>query len=229
MEDIFNSVTVTITYTPSIKVSVKQTSTSDVLFYFYVVNTTYNNKNTILLKSIGNAIEPTNFNNESLSTIGPQIIYRNNNVLYGRTGFYTSYNQTFIVDSITTCFEEGKATGFIGFECSDFQNPMFVISPTINDKVGFIGITSLGQNNIGIRTLTYNNKTTIEHNLYNLQIKESSTTTMTNMFLPESINGEYFSNIYLITSIEPNIPQQIQYDNHIYLPCMNNHIALKIY
>ena len=50
MEDIFNSVTVTITYTPSIKVSVKQTSTSDVLFYFYVVNTTYNNKNTILLK-----------------------------------------------------------------------------------------------------------------------------------------------------------------------------------
>ena len=228
MEDLFN-VTVSFDASQSNKITVTDNTTSDVICYFYISRESYNDRYVIVVKSIGISVTPTDFTNESSSTIGPQLLYVKDNAKYGRTGFFTSSNQKFIVDRIVTCISSGHATNFIGFECDDYDNPMFIISPTNNGNVGFIGVTTFNNSNVGIRTLTYNNQTTVEHNLLSVRIDNSSTTQMTNLFLPESTNQEYFPHIYLVTALEPNTEDLFKFNSHIYLPCMNKCLTILIY
>ena len=230
IEELFDFVSVSIDTSNQTKLTVTNNNTSEVLFFLYVITTTYNDRNTLLIKTYGQSITPTDFVNEDMSSCGPQILYKKQNTIYGRCGFITATNQKFIVDEMTVCLNESnKTTNFIGFSCNEYDEPLFLISPTNLGNIGFIGITTLNTNNVGIRALTYNNKTTVEHNLKNIQITNSSITGMTNMFIPESTNGEYFPYVYLITSIEDNTLEQIQYDFKIYLPCINHHLAVLIY
>ena len=230
IEELFDFVSVSIDTTNQTKLTVTNINTSEVLFFLYVVQTTYNDRATLLIKTYGQNITPTDFINEDMTSCGPQILYKKQNTLYGRCGFITATAQKFIIDDMTVCLDESnKTTHFIGFSCNEYNEPLFLISPTNLGNIGFIGITTLNSNNVGIRTLTYDNKTTIEHNLKNLQIQNSSITGMTNMFIPESANGEYFPYVYLITSIEDTALTQIQYDYKIYLPCINHHLAVLIY
>jgi len=229
MESLFNNVSVNIDNTTSIsKISVYNNSI--LILYMYCSVITFNERQTIEIKTYGNTITPSSFINEDLSSWGPQILYNKDGSSYGRSGFITAQTQKFVVDTLTVCLDDNKNTkNFVSFECNEHSNPIFIITPTNLNNIGFIGVTSFSENSIGLRTLTYNNQTTKEHNLLTKQITNSSITSMTNMFIPESTNGEYFPYVYLITAKENIEIEQIQFNNHIYLPCLNFHLALLIY
>ena len=231
MEDIFNNISITIDNTDQTRINVIDSNTDDILFYFYVARTIYNNRDTLLLKTYGNTVNATTYNREDSSDWGPQVLYKNeNDVICSRAGFVTSGAQKFIIDSITVCLDDNsKANYYIAFSCKEYIQPLFIISPTNLGNLGIIGITTNNSNTTGMRTLTYNNKKTIEHNLNNIQISNSSVTSLTKLFIPESLNGEYFNYVYMLLALEDIEDEYLKFNNHIYMRCLKDKLAVIIY
>ena len=232
IQSLFDNVTTEIDTSNQTKITVLNTTTNEVLLYFFVIQSTYNNRNILLLKTYGLNIYPSDVIREDSDDWGPMVVYKStNDLIYGKAGFLTTPNtQSFIIDELTYCLNEDNNTVyFIGLSCNDCVGPMFIITPTNLNNLGILGITTMANNDIGIRTVTYNNKTTQEHNLNILQIKNSNITSMTKYFLPESINAEYFPYVYLINGVEDSTLDIIKYNNHMYIPCFNNCMALIIY
>lgn len=173
------------------------------------------------------------FIRDNANNYGPNVVYNKNNTLYSRysrSGFINYNANTFLLDSLSICYsDDNKPQNFLTF---DFNNkPTFIISITDNNNFGTIGVTVKNATTYNVSIISHNNNTTQEHNLYKIQIKNSSITSMTKLFLPESTNGEYFNYIYLVTASEPNninLDNYI-YNQHIYLPCLDNYLTLLTY
>ena len=230
MYDLFDDINIIVNSDNQTCVSVLDSSNT-LLLYFYVVNTIYANRNTLLIKTQGLNVSSVPYNREDYSDWGPQIIYKNSsNELCSRAGFITSATQKFIVDSLIICLDDnGTAKNFISFCCNEYNQPLFIISPTNLGNVGIIGLTTNNANTTGMRTLVYDNNRTNQHNLNNLQITDSSVTSLVKLFVPESINGEYFEYVYIINSLETIEDELLKYDNHIYARGLNDKLALLIY
>jgi hypothetical protein len=229
--DIFNNISVTVDTNNQTCVTLTNNISNEIVCYFYVDLTLYNERTTLIIKTYGLNIFPTDYQKEDTSDWGPQIVYKNSdNVLCSRAGFINVANQKFIVDSITLCLDDNNVSQyFLAFGCKENSEPSFLISPTNLGNIGFIGVTTNNDTIVGIRTLTYNNSTTVEHNVKAIQVSNSTVTALAKMFIPESLNGEYFEYIYIVTALEDINDVTLQYDNHIYLLCLYNHIAALIY
>lgn len=102
---------------------------------------------------------------------------------------------------------------WVGFKSYQEQQPMFFISVTDKNNIGVFGVCdSLPTSNlINTKFLTSFSTTPESYNLYNLSIN-SSIVCLTNIVIPQSINHEYFTYIYLCTGKDMNNVDYIQLD-----------------
>jgi hypothetical protein len=207
------------------------TSNNETVMYFYVQNVLISGRNTINVTSYYSADTANNYIDTTPNNInGPAIVYNNLNVLYKVSGFMTtSANQQFLVDFIGVGINENNNyEKYIILGTLD-TNMNFVISKTHQNNFGIVGVTAYTINSIyNVKIIAHNSGVPIEHNLYPLQQTESSSTSLTKLFIPKSTYSDYFDNVYLILSKQNN-DSTYYYNGHKYNNYFNNYITLKVY
>ncbi len=227
-----------ITGTSKYRIDIK-TEYDEYLMYFYVEEYQYyidaiTSRSTLLITPYysGDTLINNSIPRENTNNYGPSVVYNKNNSLYSKSGFININSNMFIVDSLTVCYNDSNVPHyFVAFNCEEQNESNFIISITNNNNFGVIGVTSTTDEAYNVCIISHYNNTTQDHNLYKIQIKDSSITAMTKLFLPESTIGEYFDYVYLVYSLETNDVNLSKYiyNKHIYLPCLNNYVATLTY
>lgn len=207
------------------------TSYNETVMYFYAQDVLISDRNTVNITSYYSIDTTTNYVDTTPNNInGPAVVYNNNNILYKVSGFMTaSANQRFLVDFVCVGINENDnyekyiILGTLG------TNMNFVISKTHQNNFGIVGVTAYTINSVyNVKIIAHSSNVPLEHNLYLLQQTESSSTSLTKLFIPESTYSDYFDNIYLILSKQNN-DSTYHYNEHRYNNYFNNYITLKVY